>query len=885
MVAKASSGQVAALSVQGKGSRNKRKFRADPPISEVGKVLHLPHNDSPAYELSAEKFDINQCHGEGSTCDMCGKSQGPSDALKLDLGLPNSNGPAEVGSSWPIEEVEEAELHDADWSDITETQLEELVLNNLDAIFKSAIRKIVDCGYPEELATKAVLRSGLCYGSKDTVSNIVDNTLAYLKSGQEIQTSTEHCFKDLLQLEKYILAELVCVLREVRPFSSTGDAMWCLLICDMNLSNACAMNGDSTNSFLNVGTSLAIPCISTQPRDKVEGKSSEMRLSTPCLPAPTVSASVGSKVGENVEGEGLNFASLNLNGKTSDKEGLSSPTISLDRPFNATATQITNTEEKFVSSRKAYSNSSKRESILRQKSFHLDKNNRTYGSKGASRATKLSSFGGLMLDRKLRDSAGINLKNASLRMKSKGIDVSHGRSTLGLSTSSTTSSSLSSSLSSLRASSSFTLDNLRTLPASSTLDTVPKSLASAPQSLLSVADTELSLSLPTKCDSATVTFSSNLEDTKSSYTWTPDERSLTHWAPLDKRDEMIVKLVPRIKELENHLQEWTEWANQKVMQAARRLSKDKTELKTLRQEKEEVERLKKDKQTLEENTMKKLSEMENALSKASGQVERANSAVRRLEKENLTLRQEMEAAKIRAIESATSCQEMSMREKKTLTKFQFWEKQKSVFQEELATEKRKLSQLQQELGQANDLYLQLEARWKQEEKAKEDLLAQANSIWKERTQLDASATSKEEAIKLKAETNLQRYKDDIHRLEKETSQLRLKTDSSKIAALKRGIDGSYATQVVDSRTSHTSKELQASNIKNNFQEYSGAGGVKRERECVMCLTEEMSVVFLPCAHQVVCSMCNEMHEKQGMKDCPSCRSPIQRRIFVRFARP
>lgn len=69
-----------------------------------------------------------------------------------------------------------------------------------------------------------------------------------------------------------------------------------------------------------------------------------------------------------------------------------------------------------------------------------------------------------------------------------------------------------------------------------------------------------------------------------------------------------------------------------------------------------------------------------------------------------------------------------------------------------------------------------------------------------------------------------------------------------------------------------------------FQEYSGTGGVKRERECVMCLSEEMSVVFLPCAHQVVCTTCNELHEKQGMKECPSCRGAIQRRISVCFAR-
>lgn len=164
---------------------------------------------------------------------------------------------------------------------------------------------------------------------------------------------------------------------------------------------------------------------------------------------------------------------------------------------------------------------------------------------------------------------------------------------------------------------------------------------------------------------------------------------------------------------------------------------------------------------------------------------------------------------------------------------------------------------------------------------------QASSIKKEREQIEASAKSKEDTIKLKAESNLQKYKDDIQKLEKEISQLRLKTDSSKIAALRRGIDGSYASRLTDTRNAPGHKDAQMPYISNmvaDFHKYSGTGGVKRERECVMCLSEEMSVVFLPCAHQVVCTTCNELHEKQGMKDCPSCRSPIQRRINVRYAR-
>jgi hypothetical protein len=179
-----------------------------------------------------------------------------------------------------------------------------------------------------------------------------------------------------------------------------------------------------------------------------------------------------------------------------------------------------------------------------------------------------------------------------------------------------------------------------------------------------------------------------------------------------------------------------------------------------------------------------------------------------------------------------------------------------------------------------------QARWKQEEKAKEELLMQANSIRKEREQIETSATSKENMIKSKAEKNLQKYKDDIQKLEKEISQLRLKTDSSKIAALRRGIDGSYANRLMEIRNGPDHKESRTpyiSKVVRDFQDYSGTG-VKREWECVMCLSEEMAVVFLPCAHQVVCTTCNELHEKQGMKDCPSCRSTIQRRIPVRYAR-
>ncbi|XP_023898077.1 putative E3 ubiquitin-protein ligase RF298 isoform X1 [Quercus suber] len=892
MVAKANCQVSSSVSIQEKGSRNKRKFRADPPLSgDPNKIILSPQNECPSYEFSAEKFDIAPGHGQLSACDLCCVNQNHSDGLKLDLGFSSAAGATEVGPSRPREELEADEFQDADWSDLTEAELEELVLSNLDAIFKSAIKKIIAFGYTEEVATKAVLRSGLCYGCKDTVSNIVDNALAFLRSGQEIDPSREHYFEDLQQLGKYVLAELVCVLREVRPFFSTGDAMWCLLICDMNVSHACAMDGDPLSSFVGDGTSSGSSYNSTQIQSKTDIKSLELNLPSPSKQfncshstqseAPTMAGVPNIMKPKN---------SLVLNGLVSEKEGTTTTSDTIDKSFNVAGTsQSPAVEEKFGGSRKVQSGTTKREYILRQKSLHVEKHYRTYGSKGSSRGGKLSAFGGLILDKKLKsvsESAAVNLKSASLKInKPVVVDMPQVNGNHSLSVNSGLPSSAASNLESINTISALSKTNTSTTVAA--VNSPPALPAPSTPPSLSAADTELSLSLPTKSNSALVPSSCNAEPSNCSFAGIPYDKSLGQWVPRDKKDELILKLVPRVRDLQNQLQEWTEWANQKVMQAARRLSKEKAELKTLRQEKEEVERLKKEKQTLEENTMKKLSEMENALCKASGQVERANSAVRRLEVENAQLRQEMEAAKLRAAESAASCEEVSKREKKTLMKFQSWEKQKTLFQEELSTEKRKVTQLLQELEQDKCLEEQLEAKWKQEEKRKEELLVQANSIRKEREQIEASTKSKEDMIKSKAEKNLQKYKDDIEKLEKEISQLRLKTDSSKIAALKRGIDGSYASRLTDIRNGLDHQNSWApyiSDVVRDFQDYSESGGVKRERECVMCLSEEMSVVFLPCAHQVVCTTCNELHEKQGMKDCPSCRSPIQRRISVRYAR-
>lgn len=145
-------------------------------------------------------------------------------------------------------------------------------------------------------------------------------------------------------------------------------------------------------------------------------------------------------------------------------------------------------------------------------------------------------------------------------------------------------------------------------------------------------------------------------------------------------------------------------------------------------------------------------------------------------------------------------------------------------------------------------------------------------------------------MKMKAETDLQRYKDDIRKLAQQIVRLRQRTDSSKIASLKWGPDSSYGRKENDSlfvsgpldflETKEARKENDSFFVSGPL-DFLETEEVQRERECVMCLADEVSVVFLPCAHQVLCAKCNELHERQGMKDCPSCRAVIERRICVR----
>lgn len=592
---------VSTLLANEKG-RNKRKFLCELSVDVQAEVTNESGTEVPRYEMLEEKFRT---------------------AL-------NELGSLMERSEDSVEEQDEEESQDSDWDDPVTSQLEELLTNNLYATFCSAVKKIAENGYSEEVAEWAVLNSSLFHGSKDAVSNVVDSALTVLKREKEITTTKHPVFEGLQSLVDYTLLEMIYVLREVRPSMTVLEAMWCLLLSDLNLVNACVTEDGSTEAS---GESQTLPQSKSeasgteQPKDGTEQKMDSDNLGSPKPATPQ------DKGSEKESSLSFQEAKGNLLGVV--KEHIQ------------TLCQGNAMDEKLLGNRKGLSINSKRD-LLRQKAYQFEKNYKGRLSKGAFKA-KVAAWGSMVLDKSLRAQSGCS------SIAVKGVPPKTATSAGGNSS---------------------PVVEGKDPAVNSKSDA--SSIPDAPKSGADAAET------PKATDY---------------YASIPFDETLQKYIPQDDKDEAILLLVPHKQEIEKELQGWTEWANEKVMQAARRLGKDKAELKMLRQEKEEIEKFKKEKQALEESTMKRLTEMEHALTNATGQIE---VAIRRLEDENGILKNEMEAA--------TNLQLATEREQESLKKLQSWDAEKSAVQDQLKNIKSEIVALKNRLDKARERQNQFKVR-------------------------------------------------------------------------------------------------------------------------------------------------------------------------------
>ncbi|KAF8115438.1 hypothetical protein N665_0027s0052 [Sinapis alba] len=535
----------------------------------------------------------------------------------------------------------EAEVSESfGWDDPFACYLEELLSSNLLTLFRSAMNQIMDCGYSEDVVLKAISGSRLYCGGNDLVSSIVNDTLSFLKSGKKVSGLREYVFEDLQQLVAYTLVEKISLVREVRPSLSTVEAMWRLLMCDLNVLQAFEVEGDECNP----------------------PKSSDLDNN----PKPAMSNGQSNQ-SEPVKFENLPNLTNSKNTHASGKEVFSVNTASGEGTKTKSLTSVS--DEKLASCRKG--RTKKEMAMMRQKSC-VDKI-RTYSKGGGYKTAKYASVGGFLTEKRGKSPSDL-ARNSSSKIISEVV-----KDPLAVTESNSTKSD-------------FPVVDVKgcvtTLPALNA--PVPLAPEKKPGS-----ESEEKASVSTKPG-------------PDYYAGIPYDASLGIYVPRNKRDELVLKLAPRVKDLPNELQVWTDWANQKVKQATSRLLKDQPELKALRKEKGEAQELRKEKQLLEENNMKRRSEMEFALNNMTRQVEKANNTVRRLELEQSLLKKEREAANIRAAESAESCIEAKERVQRALKSTQTWEGQKVLLQEELKSQRDKVAELQQEVAKAKNRQNQIE---------------------------------------------------------------------------------------------------------------------------------------------------------------------------------
>ncbi|PPR82396.1 hypothetical protein GOBAR_AA38323 [Gossypium barbadense] len=736
-----------------------------------------------------------------------------------------------------------ANFNDHGWGYCTEEELEEILLKNLEFLYNEAITKLISLGYDEDVALKAILRNGHCYGGMDVLTNILHNSLAYLNSSCDNSNGSnseesESGFPDLRQLEEYSLAGMICLLQQVRPHLSKGDAMWCLLMSDLHVGrastmeipslpslNGCSPVSNNLESVDNNGVGVVSPALcrfhggwgfGNGGDFAVNGLFScgaEMTLQRDieCPKRFNLSPSMKSLLKKNVA---IFAASFRANSKQmqTQNQACVGTLSSGDAPLAVAGT------------------------LCR---FH---GGWGFGNGGDFAVNGLFSCGAEMtLQRDIECPKRFNLSPSMKSLLKKNVAIF---------------------AASFRA-------NSKQMQTQNQACVGTLSSGDAP---LAVAGSEVSAEKSE--ESQNLMSQDGVNSVLSKFRDLNIDENLER-AGEDQKSEMIISLLHQIKDLEKQVKERKDWAHQKAMQAARKLSSDLTELKMLRMEREEMQRMKKGKHTIEDSTMKRLSEMENALRKASGQVDRANAAVRRLETENAEIRAEMEASKLSASESVTTCLEVAKREKKCLKKLLAWEKQKAKLQDEIADEKDKIKDLQRCLARVEQDQKETELKWREELKSKELALAQIEEERCSKEAAEASNKRKLEALRLKIEIDFQRHRDDHQRLEQELSRLKLSAQSTEL--------NHQSDNLLTGKSEGTKPQGETiAKLLNELDklEDSSEKEVNGDRECIICSKDEVSIVFLPCAHQVLCANCNDSYGKKGKATCPCCQVPIEQRIRV-----
>ncbi|KAH6772504.1 hypothetical protein C2S51_010908 [Perilla frutescens var. frutescens] len=318
----------------------------------------------------------------------------------------------------------------------------------------------------------------------------------------------------------------------------------------------------------------------------------------------------------------------------------------------------------------------------------------------------------------------------------------------------------------------------------------------------------------------------------------------------DPKTALIVELVKNMRELHEKVKEQKEWAEKKVLSSAITLSKELLELKMLRTEEFDRELNKQERLYTEKSCILMLIETEQGVHKIRNTAMILNNTMKRLARENAQMRADIQAIKLNASEYEKDFGEVLKRERRSMRKLADVEKQTRIFQSQFEEEKQRIVQLETELLQAEKELVEAEMKWKHETAEKENTCALLSEETKKVGTQKANSRAQLLKFQQKADIDSQLARDDLRRLENELSSLRI-SDQMLDTFLEN--DGFWC----DSAQSSSSKET------------------IRHWICMSCLQNEVSVVFLPCTHQVLCSPCYSENFKTAGGCCPYCHVNIE----------
>lgn len=699
------------------------------------------------------------------------------------------------------------------------SELRDVALNSLHMFFKTAVEMLSCEGYTKDAVVNAVVNSALCYQYDGPITKIVDHARTLLQSGGTLQQSGCHqadysCCENantvLHMIGLYFLCNASSLLKKYFPFLTLGDAFWCILLCDLDISIAHTafvhMSGYVNEQSKGHANSQSDLC---EYRGSVNELPQEYSYYTTQAPAhfDQAQSEAAQRMWSNIL---TNYIvsiqkSAVKNQDVPPAQDENSPSVPRDAAqYNKKTTK---------------GNYSKANSLKSQKDFGKNvvvfKNVQPVKSIG-----KLSS-------RMLKESKSLMALLGSVPSTSTGIsEVANKK---GLQTSA-----LVPTQSHLRPSSVKKRDS----PAVVSIWSLPFPASSSSNSLSSAKE-------ETKQQMEPYVVQFSLPNTPAE----GFEFNFSHvgmkttWIPKDRKEELALELVQRLGELKLEMKVWTDWGNERVMQSTSRLVNERAALLSLKKDMTDV-------QEPDVFNRKKLEQTQRAIDSTDDELDRVNSLVQELTDKISLRKHEKKAVQQQAEQSDASLANIISKQNESMNRLKSMETEKILLQEELAAETSKLSKLMESLEQARRHEDVLKKRCQDEEKKMGVLMKQVNFERTELERIDTSARAKHSHLLLKAQNDQEWLQASINNLKQQISEM----SSRKPLSIAK------------------------------FMAPPGFGidSVQREQECVMCLEEEISVVFLPCGHQVVCAGCNQRHRDGGMTECPSCRSPIERRICARF---